>query len=180
MISNLTFVAGHQAYAGAYGCDDCCHTSEAEKAWVEYENIAKIKNTMMGFDPYHFIFGTIACDNLWMWSETGAGLGLDVVMKENYGGGVAIEYWDASSDCEVQGCRRDGSNGASLQQGRDSFGDNGDKSGIRNSHHRNFPMTWEPIWNMPDPGGFTSVREMLAFAWRDVVVSRVGDQLVCL
>ena len=32
-------------------------------------------------------------------------------------------------------------------------------------------MTWEPIWNMPDPGGFTSVHEMLAFAWRDVVIS---------
>jgi hypothetical protein len=32
-------------------------------------------------------------------------------------------------------------------------------------------MTWEPIWNMPDPGGFTSIREMLAFAWRDVVIS---------
>jgi hypothetical protein len=117
MLSNLSFVAGHQAYAGAYGCDDCCHTSESEKAWVEYRNIAKIKDVMMGFDPYHFIFGTIACDDLWMWSETGAGLGLDVVMKENYGGSVEREYWDAATDCEEQGCRKDGSNGASLQQG---------------------------------------------------------------
>lgn len=148
MISNLTFVAGHQAYAGAYGCDDCCHTVKSEKAWVEYENIAKIKNTMMRIDPYHFIFGTIACDNLWMWSEAGAGLGLDVVMKENYGGGVNIEYWDASTDCEAQGCRRDGSNGASLQQGRVFLEDNGFRSGIHSAHHRNFPMTWEPIWNM--------------------------------
>ena len=50
---------------------------------MEYGNIAKVKNAMMKLDPWHFIFGTIACDDLWMWSEAGAGLGLDVVMKEN-------------------------------------------------------------------------------------------------
>ena len=59
-----------------------------EKAWVEYGNIAKVKNAMMKLDPWHFIFGTIACDDLWMWSEAGAGLGLDVVMKENVSAGL--------------------------------------------------------------------------------------------
>ena len=55
---------------------------------MEYGNIAKVKNAMMKLDPWHFIFGTIACDDLWMWSEAGAGLGLDVVMKENVSPGL--------------------------------------------------------------------------------------------
>ena len=67
-MSNFSMLKGHQAH-GAYGCDDCCHVMFEEKAWVEYGNIAKVKDAMMRIDPYHFVFGTIACDNLWMWSE---------------------------------------------------------------------------------------------------------------
>ena len=67
-----------------------------EKAWVEYGNIAKVKNAMMKLDPWHFIFGTIACDDLWMWSEAGAGLGLDVVMKENVSAGLPVRVRSSS------------------------------------------------------------------------------------
>lgn len=171
--NNFTWLAGQQAYAGSYGCDDCCHVMFAEKAWVEYGNIAKVKDMMLTLDPYHFIFGTIACDNLWMWSETGTGLGLDIVMKENYGGSIAPQYWDAYDPCgSAKGCRKDGSNGASIQQGPLAPGPAGhSKSGIGTAHHRQFPMTYEPIWNMPDPSSFNSPREAMAFAWRDVIIS---------
>lgn len=169
--ANFSWLKQHQAYAGAYGCDDCCHVGLNEKAWVEYGNIAKVKDMMLEIDPHHFIFGTIACDNLWMWSEApGAGLGLDVVMKENYGSAVEPEYWDAFQVCgSRQGCRKDGSNGAALQQGPMPPGGRG--TGIQNAHHRNFPMTWEPIWNMPDPGQFNTPQQAMTFAWRDLVIS---------
>jgi hypothetical protein len=39
-------------------------------------------------DPYRLMFGTIACGETWMWQEEGFGLGMDVMMKEGYGGGV--------------------------------------------------------------------------------------------
>ena len=39
-------------------------------------------------DPYRLMFGTIACGEVWMWQEEGFGLGMDVMMKEGYGGGV--------------------------------------------------------------------------------------------
>ena len=34
------------------------------------------------------MFGTIACGETWLWQEEGFGLGMDVMMKEGYGGGV--------------------------------------------------------------------------------------------
>ncbi len=63
LLNNFSFLGKKQAYAGAYGCDDCCHVSFFEKAWLEYETIAKVKTAMANVDPYHLIFGTIACDN---------------------------------------------------------------------------------------------------------------------
>ena len=44
---------------------------------------AQIKRRIFAIDPHTLIWGSIACRELWMWSdESGNGLGLDVTMKE--------------------------------------------------------------------------------------------------
>eukprot|EP01047_Picozoa_sp_COSAG01_P056739 COSAG01_NODE_6469_length_3649_cov_2.477746_3_plen_162_part_00 len=56
---------------------------------AEMQEIAKIKREIFQLDPYHLIWGSIACREIWMWSdESGNGLGLDVTMKEAYSSGV--------------------------------------------------------------------------------------------
>ena len=85
----VTRLRHHPAVGGYYGCDDCCHVNRGSFAGLEYAGIAAIKEEIfMNYDPYHPMFGTIACGELWMWQEEGYGLGLDVVMKEGYGGGA--------------------------------------------------------------------------------------------
>ena len=43
----------------------------------------QIKRKIFAIDPHTLIWGSIACRELWMWSdESGNGLGLDVTMKE--------------------------------------------------------------------------------------------------
>tara|TARA_B100000475_G_scaffold97993_1_gene71163 strand:+ start:105 stop:530 length:426 start_codon:yes stop_codon:yes gene_type:complete len=56
---------------------------------AEYVALAKIKALIYDLDPYHVMFGTVACGETWYWSEEAAGLGIDVVMKEAYGGGMS-------------------------------------------------------------------------------------------
>ena len=46
-----------------------CHISKGKAALVEYENIAAIKASLFKLDPYHLLYGTSACDDLWMWTE---------------------------------------------------------------------------------------------------------------
>ena len=86
---NITEVRGHPAIGGYYACDDCCHMSDLDTYGPkEYEALATIKGMVREIDPWHLMFGTIACGEPWYWSEEGAGLGMDVMMKEGYGGGL--------------------------------------------------------------------------------------------
>ena len=43
-------------------------------------------------DPHRLMFGSIACGETWYWTEEGAGLGMDVMMKEGYGNAVGGGY----------------------------------------------------------------------------------------
>eukprot|EP00937_MAST-01D_sp_MAST-1D-sp2_P001781 g1781.t1 len=80
----------HPAIGGWYACDDCCHMAVLDPFGpVEYEWLAEAKRRIRRLDPYHLMFGTVACGETWYWSEEGAGLGIDVVMKEGYGSGLA-------------------------------------------------------------------------------------------
>ena len=66
-------------------CDDCCHMDDLDTYGPkEYEALATIKGMVREIDPWHLMFGTIACGEPWYWSEEGAGLGMDVMMKEGY------------------------------------------------------------------------------------------------
>jgi hypothetical protein len=51
----------------ADACDDCCHITKGAAALVEYENIAAVKASLFELDPYHLMFGTAACDDIWLW-----------------------------------------------------------------------------------------------------------------
>ena len=85
---------------GYYACDDCCHMRDLDeygdaeyRALVEVANLLHTRNLnpnpnclevrrmVRSVDPYHLMFGTIACGEPWYWSEEGAGLGMDVMMK---------------------------------------------------------------------------------------------------
>ncbi len=57
--------------------------------------------------------------------EEGAGLGIDVVMKENYGGPTVPQYWDTLGTCDM--CLHDGTVDA-------------DVGGAHGAHNRQFPM----------------------------------------
>jgi hypothetical protein len=54
------------------------------------------------------------------WFQDGFGLGMDVAMKESYGGGVGFVPYEPEGN-------------------------------LHKSQLRNFPMTHEPLWSMPDP-----------------------------
>jgi hypothetical protein len=62
----------HPGLAGYYGCDDCCHQSKGKAALDEYKYIAGVKAALFKLDPYHLVFGTSACDDIWIWTEEGA------------------------------------------------------------------------------------------------------------
>ena len=67
----------------ADACDDCCHMNTLQAYGnVEYVALAKIRDMIRELDPYHLMFGTIACGETWYWTEEGSGLGMDVMMKE--------------------------------------------------------------------------------------------------
>jgi hypothetical protein len=89
VFDNVRQLRHHPAVAGYYGCDDCCHLSKGvQQRTNEYRQLAEVHELIFARDPYHRIFGTIACDETWLWMEDGFGLGLDVVEKEGYGPGV--------------------------------------------------------------------------------------------
>lgn len=90
MKGNISLVKNHPAVGAYYGCDDCCHMDVIkEHGMGEMQEIARIKRAIFDLDPHHLIWGSIACRELWMWSdESGNGLGLDVTMKEAYFSGV--------------------------------------------------------------------------------------------
>ena len=88
---------------GYYACDDCCHMRDLDeygdaeyRALVEVANLLHTRNLnpnpnclevrrmVRSVDPYHLMFGTIACGEPWYWSEEGAGLGMDVMMKAGH------------------------------------------------------------------------------------------------
>ena len=86
---NVTMVMDHPAIGGYYACDDCCHMPVLnEYGDVEYRMEAAIKGMIRQIDPYRLMFGSIACGETWYWTEEGAGLAMDVMMKEGYGGAV--------------------------------------------------------------------------------------------
>ena len=76
----MDILRAHLCSSGRYGCDDCCHMDIiAAKGMQEMQAIATIKRAVFDIDPHHLIWGSIACRELWMWSdESGNGLGLDV------------------------------------------------------------------------------------------------------
>eukprot|EP01047_Picozoa_sp_COSAG01_P116032 COSAG01_NODE_44700_length_416_cov_1.135647_2_plen_51_part_01 len=49
---------------------------------------AAVRSIVREVDPWRLMFGSIACGETWYWTEEGAGLGMDVMMKEGYGGAV--------------------------------------------------------------------------------------------
>ena len=138
-------VRNHPGLGGYYGCDDCCHVGTTEATHHrEYNAIAAIKAAIFKLDPYHLVYGTIACGATWLWQEEGTGLGLDVVMKESYGSGV-------------------GSCGNGDTPRRDA--DDALCKGIFRSH----PMTFEPFQNMPAPGAIRAPTAVRSHAYAGVV-----------
>ena len=57
---------------------------------MQFYALAKMHAIIRAADPYHLIFGTVACRVMWMWKDSfgSSGLGLDVTMAEAYGGGM--------------------------------------------------------------------------------------------
>jgi hypothetical protein len=55
---------------------------------IEYRMEAAVRSIVREVDPWRLMFGSIACGETWYWTEEGAGLGMDVMMKECYGGAV--------------------------------------------------------------------------------------------
>ncbi len=80
---NVTMVMNHTAVGGYYACDDCCHMPVLnEYGDVEYRMEAAVKAIIREIDPWRLMFGSIACGETWYWTEEGAGLAMDVMMKE--------------------------------------------------------------------------------------------------
>lgn len=66
------------------GADDysCCHMPVLNGYGdVEYRMEAAIKGMIREVDPWRLMFGSIACGETWYWTEEGAGLAMDVMMK---------------------------------------------------------------------------------------------------
>lgn len=107
------------------------------RGMAEMSAIASVKRDIFKLDPYHLIWGSIACRELWMWSdESGDGLGLDVTMKEAYSSGV-------------------GAAGLTSGPGRS----------LSESTLRDFPMTMEPLVHMPDPNDMMSGQMLRAHVY---------------
>ena len=71
---------------------------------AEYRASEAIKRMIFAEDPHRLMFGSIACGETWYWTEEGAGLGMDVMMKEGYGsavggGGGCIGCWRGGCWC---------------------------------------------------------------------------------
>jgi len=80
---NVTMVMNHTAVGGYYACDDCCHMPVLnEYGDIEYRMEATVKQIIREVDPWRLMFGSIACGETWYWTEEGAGLAMDVMMKE--------------------------------------------------------------------------------------------------
>lgn len=139
----VTRLRHHPAVGGYYGCDDCCHVNRGSYAGLEYAGIAQIKEEIFNnYDPYHPMFGTIACGETWMWQEEGFGLGLDVVMKEGYGGGA----------------------------GGGKYTPKGTPGNMRD-----YPMTHEPIWHMPDPESKAAPRVLRSTVYGNAISDGCSD-----
>jgi hypothetical protein len=138
MQGNISLVKDHPAVAAFYGCDDCCHMDViAARGMAEMQEIAKIKREIFQLDPYHLIWGSIACREIWMWSdESGNGLGLDVTMKEAYSSGV-------------------GDGGLTV----------GPRPTMSEATLRDWPMTMAPLVHMPNPMDMASPAMMRAHAY---------------
>ena len=44
----------------------CCHIKKGKAALAEYQHIAQVKSSLFKLDPYHLLFGTAACDDIWL------------------------------------------------------------------------------------------------------------------
>ena len=66
---------------------DCCHPGVVQQYGpAQFFALAKIHAIIRKVDPYHLVFGTVACRVMWMWKDSygSSGLGLDVTMAEAY------------------------------------------------------------------------------------------------
>eukprot|EP01047_Picozoa_sp_COSAG01_P006690 COSAG01_NODE_246_length_20450_cov_195.166822_3_plen_566_part_00 len=135
-------------------CDDCCHISKGAAALAEYEHIAQVKASLFKLDPYHLLFGTAACDDIWLWTEEGAGLGIDVVMKEAYGRSTAScgDLWGNASIPSDNRCEG-------------GWSPSGLSTGLLRSH----PMLFAPTQNMPSPGALGAARKVRSHAYAGVI-----------
>jgi hypothetical protein len=62
MKANVSMVKEHPAIGGFYACDDCCHMPVLSKYGpVEYQALVEVKAIVRSLDPYHLMFGSIAC-----------------------------------------------------------------------------------------------------------------------
>ena len=165
---NVTAVMSHPAIGGYYACDDCCHMPTLDAFGdAEYRALAKIKAMIREIDPYHLMFGTIACGETWYWSEEGRCQNPPFATEnllENTGGVGAPTPLLFSRDvtllpsrCLADACYLDdviAFKGAGL--GMDVMMKEGYGGGIGGfgpfpSQFRVFPMTYEPLVLMPDP-----------------------------
>ena len=153
LLANLTLVKDHPALAGYYACDDCCHV-KVNVDEHEYRGIEQIHAALREWDPYHLFIGSSACPDVWMWQEglefnAGApagspsvsDVGLDVVMREAYGGGGP------------------GDSGLSPAS----------KGVIRARQTRYYPMTFAASWEMPAPDGYVTAGAFRASMYGDAI-----------
>jgi hypothetical protein len=117
-------------------------------SYCRYTHISKIKASLFKLDPYHLLYGTSACDDTWMWTEEGAGLGIDVMMKEAYGHatGSCGDLWGNASMPDMNRC-----NGGWRAR----------QPGLLRSH----PMLFAPTQNMPSPGSLGAARKLRTHAY---------------
>ena len=89
---------------------------------------------------------------MWMWTEEGAGLGIDVMMKEAYGHstGSCGDLWGNASISGMNRC--DG-------------GWRARNPGLLRSH----PMLFAPTQNMPSPGALGAARKVRTHAYAGLI-----------
>ena len=87
---------------------DCCHPGVVQQYGpAQFFALAKIHAIIRKVDPYHLVFGTVACRVMWMWKDSygSSGLGLDVTMAEAYVRSTpALSSLSVSGVCCAVGC----------------------------------------------------------------------------
>ena len=174
---NVTMVRDHPAVGGYYACDDCCHMPVLnEYGDIEYRMEAAVKGIIRPLDPWRLMFGSIACGETWYWTEEGAGLAMDVMMKEGCKRSTCIDSrcichtgtpfsprWQIMLPSELL-----------LRDSRDTHAADGGAVGSGfpyPAQYRVFPMTFEPLVLMPDPAALSTPHVYRAHSYSGAVAA---------